>query len=67
MPVVEESKPKRALLTVQQVARAMSMSPSSIYQLARQGRLPFDTEHIGRSVRFRRTQVEEYLGVKLDD
>jgi len=48
------------LLTIEQTAELLNLSRTSIYRLINDGRLPI--VKIGRSVRIRRSTVEEIVG-----
>jgi excisionase family DNA binding protein len=55
------------MLGSEPVARALNISVSSLYKLAREERLPFSAEKLGKLYRFKRAEVENYLGASLDE
>ncbi len=56
----EPSEHLRLLLTVPAVARALSVSKTTVYELFSEGELPI--VRIGRSSRVRITDLEDYVG-----
>ncbi len=52
----------QGLLTAKQVAPMLSLSPQTVYRLARQGRLPYIRLH--GSLRFRPSDIENWLRAK---
>lgn len=50
---------KKRMLTVQELAEYMSVTPVTIYRLAESGTLP--AKHIGDSIRFLPDDVEKFL------
>jgi excisionase family DNA binding protein len=61
MPV----KPTRILLKADEVAEALAISKSKVYELIDSGDLP--SIHIGRSVRVPVTQLEEWVARDSED
>jgi excisionase family DNA binding protein len=55
------------MLDAEPVARALNISTTSLYKLARGGELPFSVTKIGRLYRFKRVEVEAFLGAPLDE
>jgi excisionase family DNA binding protein len=51
----------QALLTVRQVAEFLGMTPKAVYHRAERGQLP-GVIHVGRSLRFRRTDLLRFIG-----
>jgi excisionase family DNA binding protein len=51
----------QALLTVRQVAEFLGMTPKAVYHRAERGQLP-GVVHVGRSLRFRRTDLLRFIG-----
>ncbi len=47
------------MLTVSEVARYLRVNPQTVYRKAKAGELP--AVRIGRAIRFRRTELEEWL------
>jgi excisionase family DNA binding protein len=55
------------MLEAEPVARALNISVSSLYKLAREEQLPFGAQKLGKLYRFKRVEVENYLGASLDE
>lgn len=53
------SSPPREFYTVQELAQMLRVTEMTIYRMARRGQLPYYT--IGRSMRFRASEVEAFL------
>lgn len=49
------------------VAKALDISVSAVYQLGKRNELPFESIKLGRIVRFRRKDVEAFLGGSLEN
>lgn len=49
------------LLTVRHLAHRMNLSESQVYELAKEGQLPFPVIRIGTSVRVSRRAYEDWL------
>jgi excisionase family DNA binding protein len=49
------------------VAQALNISVSAVHQLAKKDELPVTAHRFGRSVRFKRTELEEFLGAPLSE
>ena len=47
------------ILTVSEVAKYLRINPQTVYRKAKTGELP--AVRIGRAIRFRRTELEEWL------
>ena len=47
------------VLTVSEVARYLRVNPQTVYRKAKAGQLP--AVRIGRAIRFRRTELEDWL------
>lgn len=47
------------IMTPEEVAKFLQLATSTVYQLAREGKLP--AFKIGASVRFRRTDIEAFI------
>lgn len=52
------------MLSIEEVATMLGLPSSTTYQYAARGKLPFKVERLGRSIRVRRADVEEYLSGK---
>lgn len=50
-----------AMLDAQDIAKALKMPLSTVYQRAKENALPFESIYIGRSLRFRRHDVRQFL------
>lgn len=53
------SEPLETLMTAQEVARRLRISPSFVYAAARDGRIP--AVILGRSIRFSPTAIHRFL------
>lgn len=51
--------PPREFYTAQELAQMLRVTEMTIYRMAKRGQLPFYS--IGRSMRFRAAEVEEFL------
>lgn len=49
------------------VAKALSISAAAVYQLARDDKLPFPAYRFGRIIKFKRVEVEQFIGEPLDE
>jgi excisionase family DNA binding protein len=49
------------------VASCLSISPSAVYQLVRRNEFPIPAHRFGRAVRFKKSDLESFLGVTLDE
>lgn len=54
-----------ALLDVQETAPLLEVSPNTLYLMVKEGRAPVEPIRIGRKIRFRRVDLESFLGVAL--
>jgi excisionase family DNA binding protein len=55
------------MVTAAVVAQALQISEGSVYKLGKKNELPFETHKFGRSVRFKRVDVEAFVGRPLTD
>ena len=53
------NNPLEPLLKAEDVARILSIGLSTVYLLQQRGDIP--SIHIGRSIRFRRSDIEDYI------
>jgi excisionase family DNA binding protein len=56
-----EVQERSLMVTTEELAGMLNLAVSTIYQLARQDRLPFKAHYFGRAVRYRRQDVENYV------
>lgn len=55
------------ILDAETVAKVCNVSLSSLYNYAKKGNLPFKAEKFGNLWRFRRTEVEAWLGCTIEE
>jgi excisionase family DNA binding protein len=60
-----EFHPGRLVLTYQEAAELLGVSPRSVWTLVNTGALP--AARIGRSVRIPRTELEKYLATRVKE
>lgn len=59
MPIQDDSRTRRKLLTVAEFADALGLSPKTVRQWTWMRRVPY--VRVGRAIRFRQETVEEIL------
>lgn len=57
----------RFMVDAEVVARVLNISKPAVYQLADRKQLPFESHKFGKCVRFKRSEVEAFIGQPLDE
>lgn len=65
-PMETKGTPAPPMVTAAVVAKELGLSETGVYEQARRGTLPFKSYNFGRSVRFRRIDIEECTGCPVE-